>query len=59
MEGEGEQPVASLSLNPPWFLGIVKGLSKALELERTPEIMSADSFTFQMEEPMAREGQVI
>lgn len=58
MEGKGEQPVAPLSPNTFWLLGTVKGLSKGLELERVPEMMSADSFTFQMEEPRAREGQV-
>lgn len=31
-------------LNHPRFLGMVKGLGKGLEMERMPEIMSADSF---------------
>lgn len=31
----------------PWFLGIVKGFGKSLELEKS----NADAFTFQMGEP--------
>ena len=46
MEGEGEQPFARhlFPLHHPRFLGMVKGLGKGLEMERTPEIMSTDSF---------------
>lgn len=43
--------------HPPWFLGIVKGLGQGLVLGRSPEIMSAISFTFLMGEPRPREGR--
>lgn len=43
--------------HPPWFLGIIKGLGQGVELERSPEILSAISFTFLMGKPWFREGQ--
>lgn len=42
--GRVSSPWHPFPLNLPWFLSIVKGLGKGLDLERTPEIMLADSF---------------